>query len=333
MDTINWQGDVREHFTELETRQLQGNIKKSIQCLQSCKDFSSTESLEAIKLLRKASRPVSARHVVGDYLAKQGFAQVFTALWQAHLGKFKTLTEPVVKDVMFLTRAFTVTSSDFCASMGQSGALTLLLHQLKAPNITVDQLEGEDILDYVLPLFMIIQSAIHLCSDNRDVYRNADAIAILSPYVQRLQPTNTELNKRLVKLGALLTLSYILNESETKRLDSADIKLCITFLHLLHTKDVNSQKSMAKSGISKTMILDGVNRVALLNDENKVNFVQAGVLPLLTKVLKRKDDFSEDEQVLAARGLWTLSFVDRNRDILKNNVDVIEGSIFCHFAS
>ncbi|XP_072044548.1 uncharacterized protein [Amphiura filiformis] len=323
INNISWAGDVKEHFTELETRQTKKNIDKSLQFLSTCSDYSSKESEESVEFLRKVSRLLSIRHIYGDYLAEQGFAGLFAKMWKAYLGQFKTLTDPIVNKMGFLTRAV-MASPKLCAAMGKSGSLTLLLHQLRAPNITVDQLNNEDTFNYVLLVILIIQSAMHLCSDNREVYRQAGAVAVLTPYVQRLQSTEKELNKRLIKLGALLTLSYILNESETKRLDSADVKLCATFLGLIHSKDATIHKSMANTGVSKTMILDGVNHVALLNDENKVNFVQAGMVPLLTKVLKNKEKFTEEERVLAARGLWTLSFVGENRDVLKKDADVIK---------
>ncbi len=331
MSNIPWVGDVREHFTELETRQLKTNIDTALRFLMSCGDYRSKESEDSVDFLRKVSRPLSLRTSYGDYLAERGFAELFVKMWKSYLGQFKTLVEKIVNQMGFLTRAVIVTSPNLCAAMGKSGALTLLLNQLKAPNITVDQLDDEDTVNYVLLFILIIQSAIHHCRDNRDAYRQADALAILMPYVQRLQPTEKELNKRLIKLGALLTLSYILNESETKRLDSADIKLCATFLALIHTKDVNIQKSMANTGVSKTMILDGVNHVAQLNDENKVNFVKAGMVPLLTKVLKGKEKFTEEERTLAARGLWTLSFVDKNRDVLRKDADTIKSKCSCDY--
>ena len=329
----HWVGQVREHFSELEALNFKKDLNSALKVLQLSTNYTSKESLKAIDMLRKAGRPISTRQIVGDHLAKEEYGNLFVKMWHGHLHKFITHDDVVVNEMLFLTRAVISRSPALAIAMGKSGALGLLLNQLKAPNVSVEKIEGdESVVNYVLVLIVIILLAIYQCNENRDIYRKANAISILNPYVQRLQPSEKDTSRRLVKLGALLTLSYILNESETKTLEAADVKLCVVFMGLIHAKDANVKASISKTGISTAMILDGVNHVALLNDTNKINFVKMGMVPLLSKVLKTKHgsaasavSFAEEEQILAARGLWNLSFVESNRKVLRTNTDVVEG--------
>ena len=55
-----------------------------------------------------------------------------------------------------------------------------------------------------------------------------------------------------------------------------------------------------------------------------MKIVEAGGVGILGDILEQ--DFSPEEHTLSARGLWRLSFVECNKEIIKNRRNILQGN-------
>ena len=110
-----------------------------------------------------------------------------------------------------------------------------------------------------------------------------------------------------------MTLAYIVNESESKILAESDVGVA-TLDQLLQDAVQSSNHTVIiyNSGqyFSTFELLDCLNHLAI-NGANNRDIEKQDSIPALVRMLE--DDFSEEEQCVAAEMIWNLTFVESIR--------------------
>lgn len=305
---------------EIETKKK--NVSAAVKFLQECEDLSSQKSFEAFESITLASIDESRRQVLGDYLAGLGYAELYLTVIQwlrSYKSSDEGLKEPkFVAEMMGGYWNFSDGSSMLCQRFGKSGVTAVLIEQLtdvEEAKIAVKQLKETRIRHHLFAKLGILHNCIRLCSDNRPVYRKANAVSILTNFVQA---QNVAV---YVKTICLLILAYIVDETESEKLASSGAVGCLSFLINLLRKALGSDKQRY-GGFSTCELLEGIHHLSL-NDTNKVKAVASGCLSLMT--LMMRPGYSEDGQLLAARCVWRLAFAPSNKIVIQEDTRLLKG--------
>ncbi len=129
----------------------------------------------------------------------------------------------------------------------------------------------------------------------------------------------------VIKTTSLVTLAYVLDESESDKLATTGTDGCVNFL-IFRLKAALHSRIHRAGGFTAAGLLEGMIHL-MASDHNKVKIMEQGAVPLILRMLKRKEKkaFSVEEQVLAATAIWKFAFIDSNRKTLKRDPDVIDG--------
>ncbi|XP_031574540.1 uncharacterized protein LOC116308282 isoform X2 [Actinia tenebrosa] len=148
----------------------------------------------------------------------------------------------------------------------------------------------------------IIDSAVnilHNCAkatENRQVFRDINAVEILAPFLK--------CEESEVVISALLAMSYITEDNQSHLLD-ADTKTISQIQGML----VNAANSPGLRGASGSCtwsaleIVSGIANIAV-NEKNRANLIDAGVIPPLFDVIKKGDPIDKE---CSANALWLLA--------------------------
>ncbi|XP_077993207.1 uncharacterized protein LOC144447176 [Glandiceps talaboti] len=118
-----------------------------------------------------------------------------------------------------------------------------------------------------------------------------------------------------------MTLAYVVDEGdEQSDVIAADDNLIEFLIEHFKKALASPEKTSTEAGISAEEIAQGLYSLTN-NDKNKPKIVEAGVLPLLVKLIKEGD---EKEQYYSTKTIWNLAFDKSNRDKIKESSDVIE---------
>ncbi|XP_072051272.1 uncharacterized protein [Amphiura filiformis] len=241
---------------------------------------------------------------IGTYLIENGYAALFPRMWSA-LQKFtvkgnwksqgfKNLTD-MLKGYKYATNI----SVDFGRELVKVGAIPLLLSAF-------EKLDHNDKHAYELinPILGNLHNIIRVNNSHRPYYRKENAVTILERF---LDSSNIEL-----KMFSLLILAYIVEEDDNKHLgDKGVIEFLVNLLKAaVSTKSHVACRSRGLSSLgvySAMEILDGLNHLAV-NDDNKVAIDKIKGIPIITRMLQ--EEFTVEEQRLAAEALWNLAFIE-----------------------
>ena len=289
--------------------ELKPEIDKALQYLETCKKFTSSQATEAITLIEStrkySSRPCDDQRRLGLYLVSKGYAQLFVKMWN---GLCRFLEREKWKEVGFFNLKYMmltyVTFTDQCpleagAEMGNHGCISLLFGGLKKLEAYfTEEAEFAIIMHVIQNIMATLYNSIHQCRSNREIYRELGAVGILRKYIKSANDT--------VSLLSLMILPYIVNESESGILATRDGGVA-TFVNLLQMA-VTSDNHNANVDMvfSAQELLDCLNHIAI-NDDNKREIKeQDGILAIIIQMLG--DDFTEEEQTVAAEAIWNLAF-------------------------
>ena len=165
-----------------------------------------------------------------------------------------------------------------------------------------DDDDDHDRFNHNYSLLCILQNSIRQSvSKNRSVYRAADAIPILKRLLKY--------NNKIIRMMALMILSYVVNEDQREILSSS--KIGIGLLLMFHRLAVKGKNHYFLE-FSAFLTLVAINHLAI-NDANKrVIGKTEGSIPAIIRMLE--DDFSDEERKVAANALWNLSFIESIRE-------------------
>lgn len=212
----------------------------------------------------------------------------------------------VLKQCLYAMWNISDISPDFCQSLCDSGFVNTF--QLTLANHFKSErpfLNNDRVVSYAKCLLGILHNVVRQREDSHSILRQNLKLFMLFSLSDHL----------MVKTKAIMILSYIVKETETSMITSN--QETITFMTLLLRNALESPYHFStKYGISVSEVLSGLNNLAA-NDSNKTRIVDSGILPLYVSLLQ--PDCTDNEQLLAAKGLWLISFCKaRKEEFLKS---------------
>ena len=204
-------------------------------------------------------------------------------------------------------------SPHLCDRLVKSGAAQMLLQDLTGKDLTVGELKDQNRLFIVKGYLTILSNVLFFHMDSREILREAGAVKILQPFLK-----STWL---MVKTKVLILMSYLVTENENDILNNSDKN--INFMIKMLKIGIDSEKHFAKKyGYWAVEMAAGLNRFAV-NDSNKEKIIKNGGLPLYVSLLQ--SSCSTEEQMIAAQGLWLLSFIPECRKKIMAEKGALEG--------
>ncbi|XP_060073449.1 uncharacterized protein LOC132553238 [Ylistrum balloti] len=151
-------------------------------------------------------------------------------------------------------------------------------------------------------------SIVHNIARNPDVihfFKESKTTEVLLKFLKSYE------EHEMLKIMAMLTLSHIVEEDENDKLmdDTGSIEGTLKYID----KAIEEERRRYR-GFTPQELMDGLGKLAV-NDNNKKKIIEAGALPIFMKMLKSDSD---EEHVVTARAIWTLSF---DKDVCQQIVD------------
>ncbi|XP_072051356.1 uncharacterized protein [Amphiura filiformis] len=299
-----------------------------MQWLKTCDDFSTEKATTVLSAIADAEGygkcSCNDQHQLGMYLKREGFAELFAKIWKS---LYCFLERENWRQIGFtnlgLLLRISINFTFHCPAelgedLGVHGCIPLLLEGLrKLKKYFNSEIEMALLRDIVGNVFGILYNSVRKCSTNRENYRKARAVEDLTEYLKY--------ENAAIKVQSLLILAYVVNESESSILAKAEGGIA-KLVDLLKSA-VNSEDHMALFESTKLFsafeLIYCLNHLAI-NDDNKREIEKEGGVPAIVRMLE--DDFSEEEQSVAARALWNMSFVEsiRKSDLLQKTNEPLE---------
>ncbi|CAH1775998.1 unnamed protein product [Owenia fusiformis] len=251
------------------------------------------------------------RKAIARKLLEYGMIDVFTKVWQC--SHYTAVTSTTAKSDAFknLRKVISIIwnisdiSPEVNEALTHKGVVELLLSDLNDPKLYSTELANEDKLYVIKGYLGILHNIIRLHFDSRQNFRDANAVAIIGEHRKS--------EVLIVRTKADLIMSYIISEQENAIIN-ADDRNIIFIIGILQSAIESENHFSKKFAFHANEIVSGINHLAS-NDSNKSRIVKNGVLPLYVRLLDW--ECTEDEQSLAAQGLWTLAFDETNRRAIR----------------
>ncbi|XP_019630155.1 PREDICTED: uncharacterized protein LOC109474307 [Branchiostoma belcheri] len=297
---------------DLEKREFTSDLarlRKEMATLHSMTDFTTSESTEPLTFLFDIYKfHKDKARFIGEELNRLDLAGLFCKAWKS-LHEVDPLREEVSKTNLKKLKGclwnFTDQTPALCEALGKTEAFELLLSDLKNPELDVDSLKSHDKRYLMKGNLGILLNSVRLCTDNKAVCREANAVELLTKYLSS--------KYYIIKTKAILTLAYIVNDDENDKLN-ASVENIRFILKLLRAALEQPDHRAKTYNFSASELVSGLNELAS-NDGNKVKIVEEGGLTLLYQLLL--DGSSLEENILAAKGLWILAFNKSNKEAIK----------------
>ena len=195
-------------------------------------------------------------------------------------------------------------SDEVCKEFGQRNYLEILLRGLQTERFPTNFVEA---------ITCIIYNCCHKIPENRMLCK--DGITTLEDL--------SESPIAAIKSNALLSLAYIIDKSDIKKISLN--KSCTKYL-LNALQKAFDDSDRRGDGYAVEELVQGLHQLAI-NDNNKRLIAEHGGIPLLERVLI-SDDGTNEEKCFAAQGIWQLSFIDKNKLEIRRRKDLMKGKSF-----
>ena len=305
---------------KMELDELYVELGRRCSELMAMKDFSSVECMDHLGFIREVTINGRLSRVkklaIADYLHSKGLAEIFLKVWQSNfpldfLNPENQRILAIMKFVTIVMLNSTDRSSDLCERVVQLRVYEEMFRYLSDENMNPEQLDDARKLYLVKGLLGILHNTVHFCPAARQAYRDSSAVSIF----RRIRLSSNA----MVELKAGLLLAYIINEDENEEIN-ADSKNFTLLVRILESALKSPNHRSKKYGFHTVELITGLNKLAA-NDANKTRIVESGALPFYVRLLDPA--CSEEEQKVAAQGIWILSF--KCSDAIKNEPGCLEG--------
>ena len=317
--------------TSLTLEEVISKAMEGIEYLKACEDFSTKEAGTNLNKIFDAwceLDSLEGRSAFCKHVTDSNFGLLFPKLWTlteclGHIPDgYQLLTRPMpnqsqpyksecqglinLKHILRMLLEFSNVDQEFAASLGKCGAISLLFDGLKKTmEMEIKFPDSEyHLYFFTLYIFAILHNSIHNCSSNLRFYRTSEAVPILTGFL--------ELDDAIWRLMSLLTLAYVVTDEESEMFASAQggVKVLTTFLvDAVCSSDHCTHRFMGLYA-SAYELLNAINHLAR-NDANKKAIATKGAIPFIIQMLQ--DDFTPEDQRVAAESLWNLSFIPEIR--------------------
>ena len=311
-------------------------VNEGIEYMKACKDFSTDETyanLSKIKSGIKVAKLESTRKdriALGKHVTDSDFGLLFPKMWSLigcldHYirdeGQYQTYRTVELfkyrqskckghinlKKTLGLFLHFADATPDFAASLGECGAISLLFEGVKKTmDMEIQFPDSKYLLSpYTLRMFGILQNCIRHCSSNLRFYRSSDAVAILKGFLQDQEDIG------VWQIMSLMVLAFVATDEESEMFASEKIGVKILTEFLIDAiSSSDHRKHLLGLVFSANELLDAINHLAR-NDVNKNVVATKGAIPYIVQMLQ--DDFTPEDQRVAAEALWNLAFIPEIR--------------------
>ena len=207
-------------------------------------------------------------------------------------------------------------SLNFCQYILTSKLFEYMMLELKMLSTNTQNLSDKTL--YLLKAILgILHNVARHIPSSKWVFRNEGLVAVLRLFL------NCDI--AMVRVKALIILSYITSETENDLINSDDENF--QFIIQVLTDAVNSDNHISlKYGMSAAEVLKGLCNLSV-NDENKIRIVKNGCLPLYEQFL---DIGTKEEKKLAITSLWSLAFHHYNKQKMRDNKGIMESKLYMH---
>ena len=306
------------------------DLTKSIYRLYACEDHSDANCTADFRLMDRLSN--STHEKVVQRMVSLGIVELFQHVWLRHFDdqfSTKPLSNRSVEskpsrlwDNLFFVLNTVVNLTDASVSACQR-VLDVDLHKTILKFLSCLALNSNKETKFTYEQFMtadclmtVLYNVIQVLPEARMLYREEKALDVL----QRFR-TNTNFS---ISCVALILQAYVINEEEFQILCSNEE----TFLFLVTMLDgaLATMDHRSSYGYKATELAVAVNKLAV-NDKNQAKIINSGVVESYVGMLGVGN--SNEEQLVAVQGLWTLSFI--SVEFVRKQVGCTEGLFTIEF--
>ncbi|XP_076082164.1 uncharacterized protein LOC143052889 isoform X2 [Mytilus galloprovincialis] len=289
--------DLLCNVKNLKEEELLPRIKEIVMALKALEDYDRGEGMKLVKSIGDTYwSHKGVRHKIGHVLKEQDFAEIamkmLTSLNKKGIFKNDGIWFPTYYTLNTLWN-YSDASLELAKSVAQHGGVKYFTVNCKHKPY-IDNMSSKNVF-YVVKSSM---SILHNIARNSNVQHYFKENATSDVMIQFLQSKEEH---EMLKIMAMLTLAHIVEEEENDKLidDTGAVEGIVSYIKLA----LNNERGRYK-GFTPIELMDGLGKLAV-NDKNKSKIVDAGALPLLLRMLKQDNI---EEQAVASKALWTLSF-------------------------
>lgn len=232
--------------------------------------------------------------VTRNLTSRSEIFEVFTLAWTSKVkGKTSSAIDTTkLSGLLECIIQITVLSDEMCLAFGERDLVRMVMEDLK-----IGKLDD----DLTRTALTIVYNCCWRVPESRIICR--EYIDVLQDLAQSATPD--------IQADAFLALSYIVDKLEAHRLTLNEP--CVKFLmvHMKSSMSKSKKKPPSRYHYSALEITKGINQLAV-NESNKLLIAELGGLDLLMKILAEGSS-SDEERLLAARGIWQLAFKEENK--------------------
>ncbi|XP_071141109.1 uncharacterized protein [Mytilus edulis] len=289
--------DLLCNVKNLKEEELLPRIKEIVMALKALEDYDRGEGMKLVKSIGDTYwSHKSVRHKIGHVLKEQDFAEIamkmLTSLNKKGIFKNDGIWFPTYYTLNTLWN-YSDASLELAKSVAQHGGVKYFTVNCKHKPY-IDNMSSKNVF-YVVKSSM---SILHNIARNSNVQHYFKENATSDVMIQFLQSKEEH---EMLKIMAMLTLAHIVEEEENDKLidDTGAVEGIVSYIKLA----LDNERGRYK-GFTPIELMDGLGKLAV-NDKNKSKIVDAGALPLLLRMIKQENI---EEQAVASKALWTLSF-------------------------
>ncbi|XP_072013546.1 uncharacterized protein [Amphiura filiformis] len=306
-------------------QELIPDINESIKYLKTCKDYSTEKAFRHISRINTVpeASPCDDLEALAKYFGSSDIGSLFPKMWKAlsiylDKGKWESQGFRNLEEMLLGFGNIANDSPELGVALGKCGGISLLFVALK-------QMKSKKEAHYMMRLILtLLINAIRLCPSNLSFYRKSNAVHILKGFLEL---------DTIWQVFSLLILAYVATDSEKKELASTEIGVKVLIKILKEAVGSNKEgvfsglddhyASSTGTGFSACEVLDAINKLAI-NDDVKGVIADEEAIPFIIRMLQ--DEFSPEEQKVAANALWNLAFIDslRQSDLLQGTVQTLK---------
>ena len=303
---------IKYAVSKEETNDVLEKLDQCFRRLQGTSDYESGESHKDLEYIRCTSRvpatvvrfsDADRRPIFVEKMVENNITDLYIKIWkQCFRPAF--LEPDEMQWYYYALKNITITMwncTDFhdrlCAQVQESGLHLTNLQYLDDPIFSKEPCS--DNKTYLIKgLFGIMTNLIQRGGTVRQELRNHNAVKIIQNYQSS---ENTMLQCKVA-----IILAYLIDEDENEMINSDD-KNIVFIIKILKNCLQHKDHASRIYGYKASEVIHALNLLSA-NENNKMRIVDNGALPYYVQLMQLDGSASEQEQELAAEGIWSLAF-------------------------
>ena len=308
---------------DLTDRQIIEQLVIRVKRLDHAQDFTSRAVYDDLKFIGDITAFSSGDiwEVLAEKLTDMGILDIFIKIWNGiyptDFGSVKNShSAKNLKKVGMIIWNISYRSRTMCKLIKRKGVYQQLISTMADPRLDLQEIEKNKVKLYLIKTVLgILHNVIHH-RGYRELYRQCNAVDLLMKYF--------ESQDKSVQIKSAIVLSYLIDERDRNIINDP------TYLELLVgtlSKTLTCENHLwRKHGVCAGEALESLNML-VGDDRNKKILAEHGLIPLYSSVLQ-DDKSTDDEQGMAAQGLWTMALLVENRQRMREQPGCLEGRLY-----